>query len=78
MNRERKSDWITGRKALGAYLGVSPRTVSRLVRDGQIPFRRISKKLLIFRCSDVDRAIERVGDAYLEAQGQGVSNDSPS
>jgi hypothetical protein len=49
--------YISGRAALGRYLGVSPRTVSRLMNQGVIPHIGISHRLGLFRKVDGDRAL---------------------
>ena len=53
--------WLTGRTQLHKYTGLSPRTISRLMAEGQIPHRRLSHKLVMFRITDVDRALASLG-----------------
>lgn len=42
-----------------AYLGVSPRTISDWQKKRVIPFVKMSRKCVLFRRSDLIRAVER-------------------
>jgi excisionase family DNA binding protein len=52
--------WLTGRKQIGTYTGLHPRTVSRLLADGRIPHKRLGHKLVMVRISDLDAALGRL------------------
>ncbi len=56
-----KPGWLTGRKAISQYCGLSPRTISRLLADGQIPHRRLGHKLVMTRTEDLDKALGCLG-----------------
>lgn len=61
MQREIKPGWLTGREQIAAYTGWSKRTVSRELKNGKFPFRRHSKKLIMVKVSDLDAALNGVG-----------------
>ena len=42
------------------YLGVTLRTISRLMRQKKIPYYKLSRKLVLFRLRDIDAAMDRV------------------
>jgi excisionase family DNA binding protein len=42
------------------YLGVTPRTISRLMRRKKLPFHKLSRRLVLFRLRDVDAAMDRL------------------
>ena len=46
MSDSRSRGWLRGYSAMCEYSGISPRTLARLVRDGRIPYRKLSAKLL--------------------------------
>lgn len=48
--------WFTQREA-AAYLGVSPKTISRLRESGRLSFYRLDR-LVLLKKSDVDRLVE--------------------
>jgi excisionase family DNA binding protein len=52
--------YVRGRARLARYLDISPRSVSRLISEGRIPFARLGHRLVIFRIADVDRALARL------------------
>ncbi len=41
------------------YLEVSPRTLARWIVRGHIPYIQIGSRLMLFRRSDLDKAMER-------------------
>jgi hypothetical protein len=50
--------YLVGYAELGEYIkGASLKTLRRWVKDGKIPHRRDSHKLIIFRITDVDNAL---------------------
>ena len=58
------------RKAGAAeYMSVSLRTLSNLQRRRLIPFRKISPKIVLFKASDLDKALDKFRVA---AAGEGV------
>lgn len=46
--------------AVAEYLGVTLRTISRLMRQNKLPFHKVTRKLVLFRMRDVDAAMDRV------------------
>jgi len=57
---ERK--YLHGRKELSAYTGIGTRTISRLMVEGKIPYKRIGHNMVIFRISEVDAALAVIGE----------------
>jgi excisionase family DNA binding protein len=52
--------YLVGYAQLAEYIhGASKKTLRRWVRDGKIPYRRESHKLILFRIADVDRALQQ-------------------
>jgi len=41
------------------HLQISPRTLARWIVRGHIPYIRVGSRLMLFRKSDLDRAMER-------------------
>ena len=58
--------WLNGRTAAAQYLGVSRRSISRWMRSGILPHRKLSSKLVLFRVRDLDSAIERLANDFAE------------
>ena len=52
--------WLSGRKQLSDYCGLSPRTLSRWIKEGKIPHKRVGHKIILFRIRDIDRALENL------------------
>ena len=49
--------WLTQAEA-AAYLGISPKTISRLRESGRLSFYRLDRLVLIKK-SDIDRMVEQ-------------------
>jgi len=47
------------RTAAAKHLGVSVRTLGELQRRRYVPFYRVTPRCVLFKCSDLDRALER-------------------
>lgn len=60
MQKDIKPGWLTGREQVASYTGLSKRTVSRLMKDGRIPHRRLGYKLVMVRVADLDAALAKV------------------
>lgn len=54
-------------KAAGEYLGLPPRSVYKLIRDGKIPRVRLSEdaRRVLVDIADLDRAIDRAKHSAL-------------
>ena len=52
---------------VAAYLGVTLRTMSRLMRQKKVPFHKLNRKLVLFRLRDVDAAMDRVRVGVVES-----------
>ena len=53
------SDYLRGQAEAARYARVSPRTISEWQRRGIIPFAKIGAKCVLFRRSEIDKALER-------------------
>jgi predicted DNA-binding transcriptional regulator AlpA len=62
IEKETQPGWLHGREALARWCGLAPRTISRLMAEGKLPHRRLSKRCVIFRIADVDRALSQLGE----------------
>ncbi len=49
--------WLTQSEA-AAYLGVSPKTISRLREDGRLSYYKLDR-LVLLKKADIDRLVER-------------------
>ncbi len=56
--------WLSGRQQISSYTGLSKRTISRLLRSGVLPHRRLSNKILLCRKQDCDDAIIRAANNF--------------
>ncbi len=63
--------WIKGLKATARYAGVSEKTASAWMKAGHLKAHALSRRLHLFRPSDVDRAVELAAQAYADASIQG-------
>jgi excisionase family DNA binding protein len=59
------------RKAAAAYLGISQRTLGNWMRRSVVPFTRMSRRVVLFRPDDLDKAI----DAHAGAVATDSSNN---
>ena len=50
-------EWWVGTTDAAAYLGITPRTINRLIDDGEIPAYRIGRVIRL-RIADLDAFIE--------------------
>ena len=53
------SDYLRGQRAAANYAQVSPRTISDWQARRIVTFLKVSRKLVLFRKSDIDAALGR-------------------
>lgn len=69
----RESKGIRGRaaylrkRAAAEYMGISVRTLTDLMRRGVVPYRKLTRKLCLFRIEELDRALDRF---YMRSVGE--------
>lgn len=51
--------YIKSEKSLAGWLGISERSVRGLMKSGTLPYHRVSHRLVLFRVSDVNKALDR-------------------
>jgi len=56
--------WVSGREDVAKYLGVSKRSISRWMKQGVLPHKRITSRLVMFRLQDLDRAVARMAEQF--------------
>jgi excisionase family DNA binding protein len=54
-------DLLRGAKAAAAYTGLPESTIYSFARDGRLPVIRMSKRMLLFRKSDLTKALSAGG-----------------
>lgn len=58
--------WLASLSDMGAYAGQSPRTIQRWIAAGHLQVRRLSKKSICCKPSDIDAAIRSVSKSFGE------------
>lgn len=58
--------WLGGLREMGAYADQSPRTIQRWIAAGHLQVRRLSKKSICCKPSDIDAAIRSVSKSFGE------------
>ena len=68
------NDLLTTRD-VAAHLGLSPETILRRFRAGELPGYRLASNVLRFRADDVDAYLEARRDLGRDTTEEGVSNE---
>jgi predicted site-specific integrase-resolvase len=56
--------WIGTAADMAAYAGVSKRTIGRWIENGTLKVRHLSKRKMVCRPADLDKALLSVSDRY--------------
>lgn len=56
--------WIGNADQMAVYAGVSKRSIVRWIAEGRLKVRHLSKRKIVCRPADLDRAIASIADAY--------------
>ena len=58
--------WLHGAKRAATYCGISERTLSGWITAGRVKPRRHSKRLLLFKPAELDKAVEDIAADFEE------------
>jgi len=53
------AQWLNGFKKAAEYCGVSSKTISRWVKDGDLKVNRVSKKMILVEKDELNACIHR-------------------